>query len=187
MPVCRGGGAIHAVSYRVRNDRDGAPPRYRAIRFALGDAHMSLLERLDQDLKDAMRARDRLRSDTIRQVKAAATNAEIAQNAALTDSQVEELIGKLVRQHHESIEVFTKGNRPELAAKEQTELEILAAYLPKQLSREEILGIVRAAAAEAGATGPGDRGKVMPMVKGRTDGRIVGEVVGEVLESLSGS
>jgi len=151
---------------------------------------MGLQQKLDDDLKEAMRARDRLRSDTIRQVKTAVTNAEIQQNKPMTDAQIEEVIGRLVRQHRESIAMFSKGGRPELAQKEETELKLLQAYLPEQLTAEQVLELVRQAAKEVGARGLGDRGKVMgkvmPQVKGKADGKAVGDAVAQVLASLAG-
>ena len=132
---------------------------------------MSILQQLDADLKDAMRARDQLRLDTIRQVKAAATNEEIRREEALDDTQVEEEIFRLVRQHRESIEMFSKGDRKDLADKEQRELEILLSYLPEQLSPEQIRTLVGEAIEAVGASGPSDKGKVMgslmPKVKER--------------------
>ena len=149
---------------------------------------MSILQQLDADLKDAMRARDQLRLDTIRQVKAAATNEEIRREEALDDTQVEEEIFRLVRQHRESIEMFSKGDRKDLADKEQRELEILLSYLPEQLSPEQIRTLVGEAIEAVGASGPSDKGKVMgslmPKVKGKAEGRIVNDIVIEALASL---
>ncbi len=146
---------------------------------------MSLLQRLDADLKDAMRARDQVRMDTIRHVKTVATMAEIKQTSALTDAQVEEIIARLVKQRRESIEMFLKGKRQDLVDKETSEIKILQAYLPQQMSADEIKAIVRKVVEEVGAKGPGDKGKVMgklmPLVKGKADRQAVNTVVTEIL------
>ena len=146
-------------------------------------------EKLSKDLLVAMRARDQVRMDTIRQVKAAATNQEIHQSTPLTDAHVEEIIGRLVRQHRESIDMFSKGNRLELAEKEKAELAILQAYLPQQLSVEEVTALARDAAAQVGARGPSDKGKVMgklmPLVKGKAEGKVVNDAVIEVLAHIA--
>ena len=151
---------------------------------------MSLQQKLDSDIKDAMRSRDRVRLDAIRGIKAAVMNAEVQANATLTDAQVEEIIARQVRQRRESIEMFTKGNRPDLVTKEQTELAVLLAYLPQQLSTDEVRALVRQAAADVGARGPADKGKVMgklmPQVKGKAEGKMVNEVVTQVLAELAG-
>ena len=145
---------------------------------------MTLLAKMEDDLKDAMRARDRLRLD-----KALAINEEIKRGAALTDQQVEEIIARLVRQHRESIEVFSKNQREDLAAKEKLELDILLSYLPEQLSADAIRALAEEAAAAVGAAGPGDKGKIMgrlmPQVKGKADGKLVNEVVMALLERLA--
>ena len=150
---------------------------------------MTLLAKMEDDLKDAMRARDRLRLDTIRSIKALAINEEIKRGAALTDQQVEEIIARLVRQHRESIEVFSKNQREDLAAKEKLELDILLSYLPEQLSADAIRALAEEAAAAVGAAGPGDKGKIMgrlmPQVKGKADGKLVNEVVMALLERLA--
>ncbi len=150
---------------------------------------MSLQQKLDSDIKDAMRSRDRVRLDAIRGIKAAVMNAEVQANATLTDAQVEEIIARQVRQRRESIEMFTRGNRPDLVTKEQTELAVLLTYLPQQLSADEVRALVRQAAADVGARGPADKGKVMgklmPQVKGKAEGKMVNEVVTQVLAELA--
>ncbi len=149
---------------------------------------MSMQQRLGDDLKDSMRSRNSVRSDTIRQVKSAITYGELQSNNALDDVQVQEIIGRLVRQHRESIEMFKKGNRQDLMDKEQEELGILLAYLPEQISSEEVMALARQVAQEVGAQGPADKGKVMgrlmPQVKGKAEGKLVNDAVTEILESL---
>lgn len=150
---------------------------------------MSLMEKLEMDLKEAMRGRQQVRLDTLRGVKSTVMNEEIKTNKPVDDAAVLEIIGRLVRQRRESIEMFSKGGRQELAQKEQAELEILQAYLPQQMSPAELRELVQRVAKEVGAHGPGDKGKVMgklmPQVKGKAEGKAVNDVVSEILASLS--
>ncbi|HEX9015655.1 MAG TPA: GatB/YqeY domain-containing protein [Chloroflexota bacterium] len=148
---------------------------------------MSLEDRLMADLKDAMRGHDELRVSTIRFARAALTNEAIDKRRALTDEEVLTVLARQVKQRRESIEEFKKGNRPDLVAKEQQEMEILLGYLPQQMSRDEIAVSAREVIQQVGATGPGDFGKVMsrlaPLLKGKADGKLIGEVVREILAS----
>ena len=149
---------------------------------------MSLKEQLANDLKDAIRQRDEARKIAIRMATWAIKNAEVAKGAALSDADVLGLLGKEVKRHRESIREFEKGGRQDLVAKEQAELTVLQAYLPPQMSREEIVQAAREVTAEVGASGPGDKGKVMPVLikrlAGRAEGREINEVVTEILASL---
>jgi uncharacterized protein YqeY len=110
---------------------------------------------------------------------------EIAKQAALDDAEVFVVIGKEIKKHHESIEMFKQGNRPELVKQEEAELAVLNAYMPKQMSRDEIVAEVRRVIAEVGAKGPSDKNKVMPKLmaalKGKAEGRLINEVVTELL------
>ena len=137
-----------------------------------------------------MRSRNQAKMDTIRQVKTAATNQEIQQGSPLTDAQMQELIGRLVRQHKESIEMFSKGNRQELVEKEKAQLDVLLSYLPQQMTAEEVAVLARQVSAEVGARGPGDKGKLMaklmPQVKGKAEGKVVNDVVMDILTGLAG-
>ena len=148
-------------------------------------AEADLKQKLTADLKQAMRDGDKLKRDTLRMLMAAINNAEIARRDVLPEADVLGLIAKDVRLHKESIEAFKQGNRPDLVAQEEAELSILQAYLPQQMSREEIVAAVRQVIAEVGAQGPSDKGKVMPRViaqlKGQADGRDINEVVTELL------
>lgn len=148
-------------------------------------AEADLKQKLTADLKQAMRDGDKLKRDTLRMLMAAINNAEIARRDVLPEADVLGLIAKDVRLHKESIEAFQQGNRPDLVAQEEAELSILQAYLPQQMSREEIVAAVRQVIAEVGAQGPSDKGKVMPRViaqlKGQADGRDINEVVTELL------
>jgi uncharacterized protein YqeY len=149
---------------------------------------MSLKEQLANDLKDAIRQSDEARKIAIRLTLAAIKNAEVDKGTALSDADVLGLLGKEVKQRRESIREFEKGGRQDLVAKEQAELTILQAYLPPQMSRDEIVQAAREVIAEVDAGGPGDKGKVMSVLikrlAGRAEGREINEVVTEILASL---
>jgi len=146
-----------------------------------------LKEKLNGDLKQAMRGGDKVRRSVIRLVLAAIKNAEIARQAALEDSDILGIIAKEVRQRQESIEAFKQGNRQDLVVQEEAEMAILQEYLPEQVGREEIIEAARRIIEEVGAQGPGDKGKVMPkliaQLKGRADGREINAIVTELLGS----
>ena len=142
--------------------------------------------RLEQDLRDAMKAQDTARRDTIRFVLSAIHNEEVAKRGDLDDPAIEAVLRKQTKMRRESIEAFTKGARAELAAKETKELQILESYLPKQLDEETVRVAAAKAIAETGATGPKEQGKVMqklmPELKGQADGGMVSRVVSEMLK-----
>ena len=146
-----------------------------------------LAERLNNDLKQAMRGGDTVKRSVIRLVLAAIKNAEIARQNALEDSDILGIIAKEARQHQESIEAFKQGNRQDLVVKEEAELAVLQQYLPQQITRDEIIAEARRVIEEVGAQGPGDKGKVMPkliaQLKGKADGREINAVVTELLSS----
>jgi uncharacterized protein YqeY len=146
-----------------------------------------LKQKLTDDLKQALRGRDKVRCSVIRLLMAAIKNAEIARQATLNDTDILGVIAKDVRQHQESIDAFRQGNRQDLVAQEETELAVLKEYLPQQMTREEIIAAARQVIEEVGARGPGDKGKVMPkliaQLKGRADGREINAVVTELLSS----
>ena len=146
-----------------------------------------LKQKLVDDLKQAMRERDKVRGSVIRLAMAAIKNAEIARQADLDDGDILGIIAKEVRQRRESIEAFSQGNRQDLVAQEEAELAILQGYLPQQMTREEIITEARRVIEEVGAQGPADKGKVMPKLmahlKGRADGREINAVVTELLAS----
>jgi uncharacterized protein YqeY len=140
-----------------------------------------LKQKLADDLKQAMRQGDKVRRSVIRLLIAAINNAEIARQATLNDADIYGVVAKEIRQRKESIEAFKLGKRPDLVAQEEAELAILQDYLPRQVSREELIAEAKKIIAEVGAEGPGDKGKVMPkliaQLKGRADGREINEVV----------
>ena len=145
-----------------------------------------LSEKLNNDLKQAMRGGDKVRRSVIRLVLAAIQNAEIARQAALEDNDVLGIIAKEARQHEESIEAFRQGNRHDLVVQEEAELAVLQGYLPQQITRDEIIAEAHRVIEEVGAQGPGDKGKVMPkliaQLKGRADGREINAVATELLQ-----
>jgi uncharacterized protein YqeY len=149
---------------------------------------MSLQEQITSDLHQAQKKGDKARISALRLIKSGIQYAEIAKGASLDDAGVIDVINKEVKQRRESIEGFTKGNRSDLVEKEKTELAMLLDYLPKQISRQEIIEIIRKVVGEVGAKGHGDKGKVMsklmPQVKGKADGREVGSIVDELLAAL---
>src|SRR6476469_1210196 len=137
---------------------------------------MTLQERIDNDLKDAMRAKDAGRLGVLRMLKSALKYAAIEKaDGGLDDAAASQVIRKQVKQRQDSIESFEKGGRPELAAMAQEELEILNAYLPKGLSADELAAVVRETISEVGATSKAQMGAVMkalqPKVAGRADGK----------------
>jgi len=146
-----------------------------------------LKQRLTDDLKQAMRGGDKVRRSVIRLVMAAIINAEIARRATLDDTDILGVIAKEAKQRRESIEAFRLGNRQDLVAQEEAELTILNEYLPRQITREEIIVAARQVIEEVGAQGLSDKGKVMPkliaQLKGRADGREINAVVTELLTS----
>ena len=132
---------------------------------------MSLKDRITDDLKSAMRAKDAPRLLTIRGLLAALKQREVDERIVLDDAAVVAIVDKLVKQRKDSIEQFTAGNRQDLVDKEKAELAVLEGYLPARLDAGAIATEVAAIVAELGATGPGDMGKVMAAAKARFSGR----------------
>lgn len=145
---------------------------------------MGLIERLNEDLKTAMKAKDENRLSAIRMLKAAITNYELARGKGApppTEADYLGVVEKQVKQRRESIEMYKQGNRPELAAKEEAEIQALQAYLPQQLSRDEIKTEVGAIIAGLGTKEfPKVMREAAAKLKGRADGRTVNEVVKEL-------
>ncbi len=140
-----------------------------------------LKKKISDDVRQAMKSGDTVCRSTLRLLLAAINNAEIAKQADLDDSDILGLIAKEVKTRQESIDAFKQGNRPDLVEKEEAEQAILKAYLPRQLSRDEVVAAAREVIAAVGAAGPGDKGRVMkeliPRLKGRADGKEINEVV----------
>lgn len=147
----------------------------------------SLNDQIQQDLKEAMKAKDTLRLTVIRALKAALTNAAIEKGGLgteLEDSEVIAVIRKQLKQRQDSAEQFTAAGRDELATKEKSEIEILETYLPAQLGAEEIVAMVEAAVAETGASSKADMGKVMKLVQQRAAGRADGKTLSQQVAKL---
>ncbi|NOY39164.1 MAG: GatB/YqeY domain-containing protein [Nitrospirae bacterium] len=145
---------------------------------------MSILERIDSDLKVAMKSSEKIRVSTLRMVKASLKNLEI-EKGALSDEDVIGVLSTLAKQRRESISEFEKGGRQDLADQERAELAVILNYLPEQLSEEELTGIIQETIRETGASSPKDMGRLMkslmPRVKGRADGKLVSQKVKELL------
>jgi uncharacterized protein YqeY len=152
---------------------------------------MSLKQRLETDLRTAVKAQDKMRVACLRMLKSKILEKEVSfrgkrgADYVLTDEEAVEVIGSYGKQRKDSIESFRQGGRDDLVAKEQAELKIIQEYLPEQMSEDEIRSIVLEAIAEAGATSAKDMGAVMkvvmPRVKGAADGKLVNRIVREQL------
>jgi uncharacterized protein YqeY len=150
---------------------------------------MTLQERVDSDLKDAMRARDAAKLGVLRMLKSALKYSAIEKAGAesqLDDAESAQVIRKQVKQRQDSIEQFEKGGRPELAAKEKEELAILNAYLPQGLNAEELANIVREAIKEVGATSKAQMGAVMKALQGKLAGRADGKTLSQEVQRQLG-
>ncbi len=148
---------------------------------------MSLKERITEDMKSAMRAKDSERLGTIRLLTAAMKQKEVDERVELDDVAVVGIVDKMLKQRKDSIEAFEKAGRQDLADKEKAEVVVLQAYLPARLSPEEVAAEVKAIVAELGAKGPGDMGKVMGAVKSRLAGKAdMGQVSSAVKAALAG-
>jgi uncharacterized protein YqeY len=147
---------------------------------------MSLLQKLDDDLKTALKASESLKVSVLRMAKAALKNRQIDKREELSEEDIISVILTLIKQRKESIEQFSKGGREDLAEKERHELSILQSYLPRQLTKEELDTIIIEAIKESSSKGTKDLGKVMrlvmPRVKGTADGKIVNQRVKDLLE-----
>jgi uncharacterized protein YqeY len=147
---------------------------------------MSLQQRLDDDLKAGMKSSDNLKTSVLRMVKAAVKNKQIEKRKELSDEEIISVISTLTKQRRESIDMFSKGGREDLAEKERQELVILQMYLPSQLSPEDLDRIIMEAINESSAEGVKDIGKIMrlimPRVQGAADGKVVNQRVRELLE-----
>lgn len=146
---------------------------------------MTLQERIESAMRDAMRARDQRRTLTLRMAMAALQNRRIELRRELTDEDAGEVLGKQAKQRRESLDLFRGAGRDSLADTEAAELAIIEEFLPEPLTDDELERIVREAIAETGAAAPGDMGRVMgrvaPATKGRADGRAVADLVRRLL------
>jgi len=137
-----------------------------------------------EDLKQAMRQNDAMRKDAIRMVRAAIQNTEIAKQHTLDDNEVIEVIRKEVKQRQEAIAMFAQGGRQDLVEQETKQVKILEAYLPQQMSADDIAALAKQAIAAAGAKGPADMGLVMRTLMGQLKGQADGKLVNQVVQKL---
>ncbi len=149
---------------------------------------MSFLQKLDDDLRASLKASDILKLSVLRMTKAALKNRQIDKGGELSEEDILTVLSTLSKQRRESIEQFSKGGREDLAEKERQELSILQSYLPKQLTPEELDGIIAESIKESSAQGLKDMGKVMRLVmsrvKGAADGKNVNQRVKDLLERV---
>lgn len=150
---------------------------------------MSLREQIDQDLKAAMRAREQLRLDVLRQIKSAMRYLEVEQLKPCDNAAILKILASLVKQRREAITQYAQGGRPELAAKEEAELAILQHYLPEPLSEAALVAIIDRTLQAEGASSPKDMGRVMkPImaeVAGRADGTLISRLVQDRLKAIA--
>lgn len=151
---------------------------------------MTIKEKLQSDLLEAVRKRDETRRSALRLLKSSIQYEEKAKGRDLQDDETVEVLSREAKKRRESIDAFRKANRSDLVGKEEVELAIVSEYLPKQLSREEVTLLARNVISEIGAQGPDDRGKVMgklmPQLRTRADGNMVNEIVAELLSASPG-
>jgi len=142
---------------------------------------MALKERLDADLKTAMKEKDAVRLSTVRLLKSAIKYREIELAKALDDAEIQGVLASEVKRRRDSVEQYRAGNRPDLADKEEAEIRVLQGYMPAPLSPDELKAKVEEAVQRVGAAGPKDMGAVMkallPEVAGRAEGKTVSELV----------
>jgi uncharacterized protein YqeY len=145
---------------------------------------MALRDKLVDEMKTAMKARDDVRLSAIRMVRSSVKNREIDLGKELDDPEIIQVIATLAKQRRESIKLFHEAGRSDLVLKEERDLAVLLDFLPKQLSNDEIAEIVAKAIAESGAQGPRDMGKVMKIVMSQVSGRAEGEAVNQIVRSM---
>lgn len=142
---------------------------------------MNLKQQIDTDLISALKSKDEITSSSLRMLKSAIKNKEIALGKDLLDSETSEIISKEIKQRKDSAEQYSQGERKDLANKELEEIEILSKYLPKQMSETEIINLVKEAIEKTKASELKDIGKVMgvlmPQIKGKADGSLVSKIV----------
>ena len=150
---------------------------------------MELFDIISNDIKEAMKAKDKVALDTLRNIKKVLLEAKTAPGAndTVSDETAIKLIQKLAKQGKESAELYSSQNRPELAAEELAQVAIMEKYLPKQMSEEEIAAALREIIAQTGAAGPQDMGKVMGVatkqLAGKAEGRVISTIVKQLLNN----
>ena len=150
---------------------------------------MELFDIISNDIKEAMKAKDKVALDTLRNIKKVLLEAKTAPGAndTVSDDTAIKLIQKLVKQGKESAELYSSQNRPELAAEELAQVAVMEKYLPKQMSEEEVATVLKEIIAQTGATGPQDMGKVMGVatkqLAGKAEGRVISAIVKQLLNN----
>lgn len=146
---------------------------------------MSLRNDIAKNVTEALKAGDKDKLSALRMLLSAVKYKEVDLRRELMDEEVHQVASTLIRQRQDSIEQYTKGGRPDLAEKEEKEIIVIKAFLPPQMSAEELRAIIKKAASETNSSGMKDMGKlmkaVMPLVKGKADGKLVNDIVKEVL------
>ncbi len=146
---------------------------------------MDLKAKLNQDLKEALKAKDEVKLRTVRMLLAAIKNFEVEKMGPATDEEIFQIMSKEIKKRQEAIEMYEKGGRPDLAQAEKQEIEVIQSYMPNQLGEEEIRELARKVISEMNLKSPKDVGTamkvIMPQVKGRADGKLVNKIVSELL------
>lgn len=145
---------------------------------------MTIEEKITSDLKEAMKAKDEMRLSCLRLLKTSIKNKQVEKGEKLKDSDIEALISSAIRKGQEAAKEFTKGNREDLAAKEEAEIKILYGYLPEQLTTVEIENIIKEIIAELEISSPKDLGKLMKAAMARMAGKAQGKEVNEIARRL---
>ena len=151
------------------------------------DDALSLKQRIDQSLKEALKSKDSLKLSVLRMLKSEIRYKEIDKGSELTNDEVIWVLSSSIKKRKDSIEQFEKGGRDDLVSKEKAELEVVWEYMPEQLSEEKLSQIILQAIKESNASGPSDLGKIMkiimPQVKGKADGKMVNQLVSSHLSA----
>jgi uncharacterized protein YqeY len=146
---------------------------------------VDLKAKLNQDLKEALKAKDEVKLRTVRMLLAAIKNFEVEKMGPATDEEIFQIMSREIKKRQEAIEMYEKGGRPDLAQAEKQEIEVIQSYMPNQLSEEEIRELARKVISEMNLKSPKDVGTamkvIMPQVKGRADGKLVNKIVSELL------
>jgi hypothetical protein len=147
---------------------------------------MTLSERLNEDMKQAMKSQDKFRLSVIRMIRSSIKNIEIDQRRTLDDGEVIDILSREIKQRKDALQEFEKAGRSDLVESAQAEIAIISEYLPKQLTEEELQSIIQETIREVGASSKADLGKVMsalmPRIKGRADGKLVNRLVQQQLQ-----
>ena len=145
---------------------------------------MSLKEKIDEDLKGALKAKEQIKVSCLRMLKTSVKNMEVAKGRELKDEEIQTVISSLIRKGKEAIQEFKKGDREDLAGKEEQEIQIFYGYLPQQLSPEDIEKVLKDIISELEVTEPKDLGKVMKVAMARMTGQAEGKEVNEIARRL---